>query len=336
VVSNGAYVLRTRLKDPADLKLLTTMEQAVARGALLTQQLLSFARQQPFKPLPHDINSVIHGFQAVLNRGIRGDIAFRLNLGSVAQVLLDSSQFETALLNLVVNARDATPDGGVIEISTQTVKLNTSEIKQLASGRYVRVTVRDSGVGMSAQIADRALEPFFTTKALGKGTGLGLSQVLGMVQQSGGDLTIESASSEGTSVHLYFPVSASAEATEQNHNLDMVLVVDDQTDVLETTAELFRTLGFEVATANSGEEAMQILRRTPKVTLLLTDMVMPGMNGMELARHARKLTPQIKVIVASGYSSALTSKNEEMVEGIQFLSKPYGVAELVRSLRVVG
>ena len=338
VVTNGLSMLRSRARDPADLRMIDAMDQAASRGALLTQQLLSFARQQTLNPEPREVNRVIASFEAVLRRGSRAGLQFELRLGEgLPQVLIDAAQFETALLNLVVNARDATPDGGRIVIATRCVDLQAGEVGELAAGSYVAISVQDTGAGMSHDVAVRAVEPFFTTKEVGKGTGLGLSQVYGMARQSGGDLAIASREGQGTTITMYFPaLDGTAAEAERNDAADKVLIVDDQPDVLEVTCELFRSLGFEVLAANSGEDAIDVLKRTPGIQLMLSDVVMPGMNGVQLGRRAQELVPGIKVILASGFANPAVAAKEDSLQGFEFLPKPYRVGDVVKRLRTLG
>ncbi|WP_445322998.1 PAS domain S-box protein [Ramlibacter sp. AN1133] len=339
VVTNGLSMLRDRARDGAELRVINAMDKAAQRGAALTQQLLSFARRQPIKPQARDINRVITSFEAVLRRGSRNTIHFDVALAPrVSQILVDTAQFETALLNLVVNARDATPDGGRITVATSEVQLGDRQVGILPAGRYVVVSVQDTGSGMPPDVVNRAVEPFFTTKEIGKGTGLGLSQVYGMVQQSGGDLEIRSTLGEGTTMSLYFPaLAADCECdAAQEPVAEKVLIVDDQPDVLEVTSELFRTLGFEVFSANCGEDAVEVLRRTPDIRLLLSDVVMPGMSGIQLGHKAQEMLPHIKVILASGYANPALDRDEGSLDGFQFLPKPYRVGDLVKKLRAVG
>ena len=339
VITNGISALRNRMRDPADGRVLEAMDQAASRGALLTQQLLSFARQQPLKLEPRDLNRLITSFEPVLRRGSRRTIGFELALhAGLPQVMVDAAQFEAALLNLVVNARDATADGGRIMLSTRVVNLHEGEVGKLPAGSYVAIAVRDSGAGMSAEVAARAVEPFYTTKEVGKGTGLGLSQVFGLVQQSGGDLQIESEVDQGTTISMFFPaLPATPEAEEiPEEATEKVLIVDDKPEVLEVTSELFRTLGFEVLAANSGHDALEILRRTPDVTLILSDVVMPEMNGIHLGHKARELIPGLKVILASGYTNASADKEAARLGGFHFLPKPYRLGDLMKMLRALG
>jgi PAS domain S-box-containing protein len=335
VITNGAAVLRHRLDKPDDLRVLDAIERAASRGATLTQQLLAFARQQPLKQEVYSLNEVIGSFEAVLRRAVRGSLAFDIQLApSLPKVLVDAAQVEAAILNLIVNSRDATPDGGKITVRTAMRTLAPREVVSLPAGRYVTVVVADTGEGMGPEVAARAVEPFFTTKPVGKGTGLGLSHVYGLMQQSGGDAEIESALGKGTTVSLYFPAlpdgaqgKRSAEAREK------ALVVDDQEDVLGMAVDLFQTLGYEVLSANNGTEALAILRRTPNIDVLFSDVVMPGMSGVELAHEAKRQWPSLKIILASGYTAPAAAGGQSDMGEFQVITKPYSVAQILRQLR---
>ncbi|MEJ6022074.1 hybrid sensor histidine kinase/response regulator [Ramlibacter sp. PS4R-6] len=333
VVTNGLDLLRHSVKDAAALNLIGSMEKAAQRGASLTNQLLTFARQQPVTPEPRELNRVITAFESVLRRATRSSIKFDLHLhGHLPTVLIDVALFEAALLNLVVNANDATLDGGSILVATHVSDLNAHEIGNLPAGRYVVVSVQDTGSGMSEEVISRAVEPFFTTKAVGKGTGLGLSQVYGMVQQSGGELKITSQLAQGTTVSMYFPISSEEPIQDSlPPPSDKVLVVDDQPDVLEMASEMFRTLGFQVVTATSGRQALEILARTNDVHLMFSDVVMPGLSGVELGMKAKEISPKTRVLLASGYTASAGN-----VQGFEFVSKPYRIADILKKLRLLG
>lgn len=333
VVTNGLDLLRPALKDPEALALISSMEKATQRGAALTNQLLTFARQQPVTPEPRELNGVIAGFESVLRRATRSSIHFDIaTSGRLPAVMIDTALFETALLNLVVNANDATLDGGSIRIATEVSDIAEREVGTLPAGRYVVLSVQDTGSGRSEEVVSRAIEPFFTTKPVGKGTGLGLSQVYGMVQQFGGDLKIVSRIAEGTTISLYFPVTAERAIEEAlPPPSDKVLIVDDQPDVLAMASEMFRTLGFDVITATSGRQALDILGRTPDVHLLFSDVVMPGLNGVELGKKAQEVSPHTRVLLASGYTTPAGS-----TKGFEFLPKPYRIADILKKLRALG
>ncbi|MES2320060.1 MAG: PAS domain S-box protein [Pseudomonadota bacterium] len=335
VISNGSAVLRHRLDKPEDLRVLDAIERAASRGSLLTQQLLTFARQQPLKQEVTTVNEIISQFEAVLRRAVRSSLLFDILLADeLPKVNVDTPQVEAALLNLIVNSRDATADGGRVTVRTGQAMLAAGQVGSLAAGNYVTLEVQDTGEGMSADVATRAVEPFFTTKPVGKGTGLGLSHVYGLMQQSGGDLVINSTERQGTSITLYFPALADGTPGQRAlESREKALVVDDQQDVLAMAVELFQTLGYEVLSANSGAEALAILHRTPDINVLFSDVVMPGMSGIGLAHEARRLVPDLKIILASGYAAPALKAGHEGATEFQLISKPYSVAQILRQLR---
>lgn len=337
VIVNGLAILRMVVPNDQSARVLDSMERAVTRGTTLTRQLLSFARKQPLNQDRHNINRVINAFEAVLRRSGDQSATPELMLQpNLPEVLIDAGHFESALLNLVVNAQDAMPSGGTIEISTHVADLSHHEINHLPAGQYVKVDVIDSGEGMSPEIAAQAIEPFFTTKPIGKGTGLGLSQVYGFAQQSNGHLDIKSAPGKGTTMSIYLPAlpTANNQTPPQTSAREKALVVDDQPDVLDMAAELFRNLGYEVFSANTGEEALEIAKREAGIEVLFSDVVMPGINGIELAKVMRTLIPRIKIILASGYTGlALQDHNADMSE-FQFVTKPYRMSEILKMLRM--
>ena len=335
VISNGLEMLRHNVRDPSDLRLIDTMGHATWRAAALTQQLLGFARQQPLNREPRDVSRVIRSFESFLRRASRTGIQFELDLAArLPPAHLDATQFEAGLLNLVVNARDATADGGRITVSTRLWQLKEGELPGVRGGNYVQVCVEDTGSGMTPEVLARALDPFFTTKDIGRATGLGLSQVYGMVHQCGGEMHIRSAPNEGTAVSLFFPVDETQGATAvEMPEPEKVLVVDDQPDVLEMTCELFRALGMDAIPALSGREALNALQRIPNIELMLSDVRMPGIDGVALARKAKEIQPRLRVILASGYSGPTHQATAGQLEGFAFLPKPYKLADVVRKLR---
>jgi PAS domain S-box-containing protein len=338
IISSSVDVLATRTQNYADKKILDAVRRAVDRGALMTQQLLSFARQQPLMVENYDLNAVIGNFEPVLGRAGNSAIEMKIRPARDAgTVLLDAARFEAALLNLVVNARDAMPDGGKLEVIVEGVHLGVGEVGNLAPGSYVRVSVSDTGSGMPPAVAARAFEPFFTTKEIGKGTGLGLSQVYGFIAQSGGDVVIDSEEGKGTTVSMYLPVVEGApddRAVAADDRVDTVLIVEDEPDVLDAAGQLFRSIGYEVATATNGVDAMAILERRSDIDILFTDVVMPkGMSGIQLARLACKLRPELKVILASGYPLPALRAQYGRIDDFTFVVKPYLLAELAKALR---
>lgn len=333
VVSSGLEILK-RQTSGVDSKVLDSMNRAIERGASLTQQLLAFARQQPLAPAVHNINRLIEGFESVLRRAVDSSIDFHCELeGGLRNACIDDARFETAILNLVVNARDAMPDGGRLLLKTRNVALASHA--RLGPGNYVEVTVCDTGMGMSPDVAARVFEPFFTTKPIGKGTGLGLAQVHGFIVQSGGDITVESRPGEGTTLHILLPASdehegahpANADAREK------VLVVEDEEDLAALAATLFESLGYDVLVANNGKDALALLERNVDIDVVFSDVMMPQMSGIELARIVRRDYPAARIVLASGYPMPALRQQQGDIDEFAFVSKPYRLPEIIKRLR---
>ena len=336
VLSSGLEVLAMqRGGEGGDSRTIDSMRRAVDRGARLTQQLLAFARQQPLQAETRSLNRIITGFEPVLRRAGNSNIEFVVDLDRKAHsAVIDSARFESALLNLVVNARDAMPDGGRIVIATRNVTLDHHEAGSLPAGEYVKVTVSDTGTGMPREVVARAFEPFFTTKEVGKGTGLGLSQVYGFIKQSDGEVVIESCEGEGTTIAIYLPAVVSDAQEDKRSHVERVLIVEDEPDLMDVAASLFTSMGYDVLTASSGREAMDVLEQRD-VDILFTDVVMPnGMDGLELASYTRTHYPDTKIMLASGYPlPALKQRHGQNLNDFAFVNKPYRLADLARTLR---
>ncbi|MGH6969213.1 MAG: ATP-binding protein, partial [Stellaceae bacterium] len=325
--------------DPAR-RLIQAAMRGAERGARLTQSLLSFARRQSLRPETVNLNRVIKEFGDLL-RGAAGDhvqIQFLLNL-TVDPCRVDPAQFQAALLNLVVNARDAMPEGGGrVSIETDTIALNADSGVGVAPGRYVRVTVSDTGSGMTPEVIERAFEPFYTTKEVGKGSGLGLSQVYGFVKQSGGHIELTSEPGIGTTVRLYLPRADAAPkdrveavAHVAAGKAETVLVVEDDAELREMVAESLRSLGYRVLTAADASAALALVERESRVDLLFSDYSMPrSMLGDELARRARRLKRGLKVLLTSGYAVAQQGAG---IAEFTLLQKPYRQDELAHAIR---
>ena len=350
VITNGLDLLdRPFLDETQKRRVIDGAMRAAERGAKLTQQLLAFARRQPLRPDTYDVNRLITGFEAVFRRACSELVTIEMPLArEPLAITVDAAQFETALLNLVVNARDAMPDGGRLCLGTrrETIDANRARrMSEVSAGEYVVVTVFDTGTGMSRQVLERAFEPFFTTKEVGKGSGLGLSQVYGFIAQSGGHVEIDSKLNNGTTVSLYFPATARPIAREglvagpeAVPGRARVLIVEDDPEVLEVTVATLNHYGYEVLTAPDGPTALELLRRDDSIDILFSDVVMPNaMNGVELARGAVRLRPQLRVLLASGYPAAALSANHGISGEPEFplIGKPYRSAELLRKLRQV-
>jgi two-component system, NtrC family, sensor kinase len=315
--------------------------RAAERGARLTQQLLAFSRRQVLRPEIVNVNRMLGEFETLMQRAVGESIRLVLTLDpEVDPCRVDPAQFQAAVLNLVVNARDATPAGGHISIESRNVVLAADSSgaldPEVAPGRYVMVAVADTGRGMTADVRAQAFDPFFTTKEVGKGSGLGLSQVYGFAKQSGGHATVESEPDRGTTVRVYLP-SVEAPTAVQSESMGelrragaknaTVLAVEDDEAVLDTVEASLAGLGYRTLTARNAAEALSLLRRDEPIDLLFTDIVMPGgMNGVALAREARQLRQDIKVLLTSGYSATMAKGHGG--EGFAVLSKPYRQAQL--------
>jgi PAS domain S-box-containing protein len=335
VLSSGLEVLAIQRGESGDTRTIDSMRRAVDRGARLTQQLLAFARQQPLQAETRSVNRIITGFESVLRRAGTTGIEFEIDLDRKAHsAVIDSARLESALLNLVVNARDAMPDGGRITIATRNVTLGDHEAGSLKAGDYVRVTVSDTGTGMPPEVVARAFEPFFTTKEVGKGTGLGLSQVYGFIKQSDGEVVIESRPGEGSTIAIYLPAVVSEAQEDRRAHVERVLIVEDEPDLMDVAASLFSSMGYDVVTAASGREAMDVLEQRD-IDILFTDVVMPnGMDGIELASYTRMHYPDTKIMLASGYPlPALKQRHGGDLNDFAFVNKPYRLSDLARTLR---
>jgi signal transduction histidine kinase len=315
--------------------------RAADRGAKLTAQLLAFSRRQALRPKLVNANELIFDFQGLIRQAVGDACEVKLQTDEkLWHCHVDPAQLETALLNLSLNARDAMADNGVLRIETQNI-VEEESVAGCSPGPYVRLSVADNGSGMPPEVRDRAFEPFYTTKEVGKGTGLGLSMVYGFVRQSGGHIAIESAPGAGTTIALYLPaVTPGPDAepdTAKPHTLPMgserVLVVDDNDDLLNVTSTMLSQFGYQVACAHNGTEALRTLQSDQPFELLLSDIVMPnGMNGIELAREAKRLRKDIKILLTSGYADAVLQRNDAVGE-FSIIDKPFSLADLARRVR---
>ncbi len=320
--------------------------EGAGRAAKLTQRLLAFARRQPLQPQPVDSNQLVQGMSELLRRTLGEGVIIETVLGGgLWRTLADPSELENAILNLCVNARDAMQNTGRLTIETANAHLDDAYAAQndVKAGQYVAVIVTDNGPGMPPDVVARAFEPFFTTKGVGKGTGLGLSQVYGFCRQSGGHVKIYSELNVGTTVRIYLPRYLGAGATErqtsgQNQLLgaragELVLVVEDEDQVRRVSADALHELGYSVLEAPNPEAALAILAERTDVQLLFTDIVMPGMNGRELADRARRFRPDLRVVYTTGYSRNAIIHNGVVDADVNFLQKPFTLAQLARKIR---
>ncbi|WP_434386840.1 PAS domain-containing protein [Melittangium boletus] len=320
------------------------------RAAALTHRLLAFARRQSLDVKPTDINARVAALEDLLQRTLGEKIALRLALESgLGPALTDSSQFESAVLNLVINARDAMPTGGVLTIATSQTHLDAAAAQAfegLAPGHYVRVCVRDTGQGMPPHVVARAFEPFFTTKPMGQGTGLGLPMIHGFARQSGGHVYIESEVGQGTAVTLLLPrhaaelapVLAGTTTTGEAPRAlagETVLVVEDEPSVRMVVMDVLSDLGYRALEAGNAPEAMPHLEGPARIDLLVTDVGLPGMNGRQLAEVARQKRPGLKVLFITGYAEGAAVRGGFLAEGMEMITKPFAIEVLAERLRAI-
>lgn len=328
---------------PAARRAVARAQDAAVRAARITQRLLAFARKQPLQRQMLDLNKCLEDMAEMLQRTIGEAVEIRLHLASDPGLVdADIDQFETAIVNLAVNARDAMPDGGTIAIETEVVSFDDDPrtAQEAPPGDYLRVSVSDTGAGMAPDVCARAIEPFFTTKEVGAGTGLGLSMVYGFMKQIGGHARLYSEVGRGTRVSLFFPYTGTAgrTATESPDNSmpagdgETVLVVEDDPDVRLVTVSRLESLGYRVKIAVDGPNALDVLEQSPEVQLALVDVVMPGgMDGHALADEIEKRNPRIRIILTSGYSPRMAAGGGR--GGRPFLPKPSTRAQLAQMVR---
>ena len=324
-------------------RLIAAAQRGLSRGEQLTRQLLGFSRQEPVEARIVDVNETIADFAPLIRRAIGETIDLRLRLGNgVWHCKLDPTQFETAILNLAINARDATEADGRLTIATG---LAAPDPVGAGNPGQVEITVSDTGSGMSPETLRRIFEPFYTTKPVGKGSGFGLAQVWAFAAQSGGRIAVESQPGKGTTFRLYLPLSVEASDAlpakpafrEQQGGSETILVVEDEDEVRAVTAATLDGLGYKTIVASDGREALALLRHRVDLDLLFTDYVMPnGLNGSELAREALRIRPELKVLVTSGYArQGSASADNSRVDGFPMIAKPYRAAELADRVREV-
>ena len=324
------------------------LRQATDRASKLTHQLLAFARKQRLEGRPINLNTLFGAMSDMADQTLGDHVSVRRAFApDLWNCRIDPTQGEVAILNVLINARDAMADGGTITVATANLALTDAEEalrRNLAPGRYVSVAVSDDGSGMPPEILARVTEPFFTTKPEGKGTGLGLAMVYGFAKQSGGTVEIESALGRGTTVTLLFPATdqsthaaaPSSPRAADRDGTETVLVVDDRPDVAETAGMLLSDFGYTVLTAHGPEQALAVLDGERRVDLLFTDLVMPGgMNGVMLARAARDRQPKIKVLLTTGYAEASLERTDAGGSEFEIIMKPYRRLELARRVRRV-
>ncbi|MFH6781622.1 MULTISPECIES: hybrid sensor histidine kinase/response regulator [Methylobacterium] len=352
VVVGYVDILQSGLEDPATdprrmMRAVENIRNAAERATTLTQQLLAFARKQRLDGRAVNLNNLVEGMRDLAGRTLGDGITVEAQLTEgLWNARLDPTQTEVALLNILINARDAMPGGGRVSLRTENHAFTADELPSglPQAGRYVSVSVTDTGNGMPPEILARVMEPFFTTKEEGRGTGLGLAMVYGFARQSGGTVVIESRAGHGTTVRLYFPMSDSDERpapgpgqrADQRAGTETILVVDDRRDVAELARAILRDFGYTTLLATDGRQALELLDGGDKVDLLFSDLIMPGgMNGVMLAREARRRQPRLKVLLTTGYAEASLERTDAGGTEFEIINKPYRRMELARRVRAV-
>jgi nitrogen-specific signal transduction histidine kinase/CheY-like chemotaxis protein len=339
IVLGGVRLLERNLaRGERDVsKFTAAIREGAERAAVLTRRLLAFARRQPLSPSPTDVEALVREVTELLRRTIPESIHIETMFAKgLWPVYVDSGQLENAIFNLAANARDAMPTGGRLTIEATNTYLDKADADagDIAPGEYVLILVTDTGRGMTAEEAERAFEPFFTTKPVGRGTGLGLAQVYGFMKQSGGHIKLNNQPGRGLSVKLYLPrhlgkatipgPSPEAEMPVRNASSGgTILVVEDEQAVLELTVGMLQELGYATVSAVSAEEALEQLDRHPDIALLLTDVIMPGMNGRQLADAVRVKRPGLPVLFVTGYPRNAIVRDGVVDPGVDLITKPF-------------
>jgi PAS domain S-box-containing protein len=336
--------------NPTNLqRALAHAKRGAQRAAALTSRLLAFSRRQALDPKPLNVNNFVSGLQDFLQRTLGEKIEVQ-TVGSAGlwQIEVDHSHLESAIVNLAINARDAMPDGGKLTVEAVNVSVDHdywTQNPEMQTGQYVLICVTDTGSGMNPEILRRAFEPFFTTKEAGHGTGLGLSQVYGFVKQSGGNVKIYSETGDGTCIKMYFPrhEGGGTEAVDElpvphaeSDKVETILVVEDDDDVRTYVTETLRDLNYQVISASSAQSALtSLLQDRPEIQLMLTDVVMPGINGRELAKRALVIRPRLRVLYMTGYSRNAVVHHGRLDRGVDLLEKPISQAKLALRVREI-
>jgi signal transduction histidine kinase len=354
IIFGSLDIAKRRLTGAEDARIGNCIDNAMEgaqRAAQLTSRLLAFSRQQPLSPQALDVNKLVGGMSELLRRSIGEQLRVETVLaGGLWRSYVDPAQLEQAIMNLCVNARDAMPTGGSLTIETSNAYLDDNYAAahaEVTAGQYVLVSVSDTGTGMPDEVAERAFDPFYTTKGVGKGTGLGLSQVHGFVKQSNGHVKIYSEPGNGTTIKLYLPrFYGEATGSADSHpdpkpsaelprarDGEIILVVEDEARVRHTSVESLRELGYTVVHAADGTQALTLLTLQPRIDLLFTDIIMPGMNGRQLADLAQEQRPDLKVLYTTGYTKNAIVHNGVLDAGVAMLPKPFSFGQLAVSVR---
>ncbi|HXH66122.1 MAG TPA: ATP-binding protein [Candidatus Limnocylindrales bacterium] len=329
-------------------QMLSQIEQAAQNAAALTKQLLAYSMQQVFEPQVLELNRVAKKIEPLVKRLIGADIDFRTLLDpDLERIKVDPGQLEQVIMNLVINARDAMPGGGKLIVETANIDADVTYSQQCSTvpaGKYVMLSVSDTGAGMDESTLDRIFEPFFTTKERGKGTGLGLATVYGIVKQSGGYIWVYSEPGRGTTFKIYFPRTTETPGAppvtyaerRSLRGTETVLLVEDQALLRKVVGVMLRGYGYKVLAAESPEKGLEVAcAHLGPIQLLITDAILPGMNGCAFAREHLKVRPETKVLFVSGYTEKVLNLGDELDSAVNFLSKPFTVEALGRKVREI-
>jgi len=349
IIGNVNLLKRHIPGDEKALKRVDTIKKSAQRAANLTRQLLGFSRRQAEQVVTTDINTIIGNMDSLITRSITPSVTVKHNFATDLWLAdIDPGDFEDALLNLIINARDAMPNGGELTLETSNLTLDVDYIEENPNaylGEYIQLLVIDNGDGIAPDQQEKIFEPFFTTKPHGKGTGLGLAMVFGFVERSGGYISVSSEEGVGTAFQILLPRAEGMDITKDEmedasellpEGHGTILAVDDEEGLLELAKESLESLGYRVLTATRGKEAMAMLAQTADISLLFSDVVMPGgINGYELAEHAMARHPNIKVLLTSGYTEKEVIRDTSSYLTENMLNKPYTQAELAKSVSTV-
>src|SRR5580704_6120625 len=348
IMGNMEHLERILPRAPQTDRIIGAAIRGASRAAMLTQRLLAFSRRQPLMPEVLSVNKLVAGTSELMRRTIGEAIFIETVLaGGLWPTFADSNQPENALINLAINARDAMPDGGKLTVETANTHLDDAYARmhgEVEPGQYVGIFITDTGIGMAPEVVDQAFEPFFTTKETGQGTGLGLSQVYGFTKQSEGHVKIYSEVGEGTTVKLYLTRHRGDEATADDSPVvqelprgregETVLIVEDDPDVRDYTADIVAELGYRVLSAEHGAGALRLLNAHPEIRLLFTDVGLPGgMNGRQLADEALRRRPRLKVLFTTGYARNAIVHQGRLDPGVEVIFKPFTYSDLATKIR---
>jgi PAS domain S-box-containing protein len=338
IVTGHAQSLLRRLSNPKNVRALEAIQTAASRGEALTRQLLTFSRRQPINPKTVDPAQIVAGFRDVLASSATGNVDFQIDIPpGIWPIAIDIPEFELALVNLVVNARDAMPDGGSIIMSAENITLAGDETIEQLTGEFVALTVADTGTGIAPENLSKVFEPFFTTKGPNKGTGLGMSQAYGFARQSGGAITVASEVGTGTTITIYLPRSKEAASSVGPSDAPVVapgrgetiLVVEDNPDVKTVTTAMLRQLNYRTVAVDSAPAALRALQSGKAIDLVFSDVMLSGdVDGVALAQEIRRLYPVLPIVLTSGYAKALSARH-----GLPIVRKPYQLSSLSQAIR---